>query len=173
MQTKVKFRDQLKEYVKKEFKAELGQLNPVAQSKLMTRYYVREIQKVITPGLVPSDEDDFQTCIIDGSHDCGVDFFSRAEGRVLIIQAKFRGFGVSEKMEEFIHFCEVLKRLHPVTGEKYPKSQKLVEAIADIDWENDVFELQYISLGRAIEGIRTRVEEGPTLDNSALTSLAG
>ena len=171
MQTKVKFRDQLKEYVRTEFKAELGQLHPVAQSKLMTRFYVREIQRVITPALVPSDEDDFGTCVIDGSNDCGVDFLSRAEGMVLIIQAKCRGYGIPEKLAEFIHFCEVLKRLHPVTGVNYPKNQKLLEAIGDIDWENDIFELQYISVGRAEVSIRTRAEEGPTLDDSALASL--
>jgi hypothetical protein len=171
MQTKVKFRDQLKEYVRKEFGTELGQVHTVKQSKLMTQFYVREIQKVITPGLVPSDEDDFESCVIDGPNDCGVDFFSRAEGMALIIQGKCRGYGIPEKVEEFIHFCEVLKRLHPVTGSKYAKNQKLLEAIADIDWENDIFELQYISLGRAVDGIRTRAEEGPTLDDSALASL--
>jgi hypothetical protein len=171
MQIKVKFRDQLKEYVRKHFEAELGELLPARQSKLMTRFYVRGIQGVITPALVPSDEDDFENCVIDGPKDCGVDFLSRAEGMVLIIQAKCRGYGVSEKPDEFIEFCEVLKRLHPDTGSKYPKNHKLEEAIGDVDWENDSFELQYITLGRAGEAVRTRAEEGATLDHPALASL--
>jgi hypothetical protein len=43
MLTKVKFRDQLKEYVRKNFGGELGQLLPIRQSKLMTRFYLMEI----------------------------------------------------------------------------------------------------------------------------------
>lgn len=171
MQTKVKFRSQLKEYVRKNFDAELGELSPSRQSKLMTRFFVRQIQMVVTPGLVPSDEDDFEACVIDGPNDCGVDFFARAEGMVLIIQAKCRGRGVPEKAEQFIEFCEVLKRLHPVTGSAHAKNQKLTEAIADIDWENDSFELQYISLGRVSKSIRDRADEGPSLDRAQLSSL--
>lgn len=82
METKVKFRDHLKEYIRANFQAEAGNLLPARASKLMTRYYVNAIQKVVTPGLVPSDEDDFERCVIDGPGDCGVDFLSRAEGLV-------------------------------------------------------------------------------------------
>jgi len=170
METKVKFRDELKQYVRTTFQAELGNLPVTRASKLMTHFYVNQIQKVVTPGLVPSDEDDFETCVIDGPCDCGVDFLSRAKGMVLIIQSKFRGSGVLEKMEDFLDFCEVLKRLHPETGAKYEKSQKLLEEIDEIDWENDFFELQYITLGRVGDAIRTREDEGPTL-NPKLTSV--
>ena len=100
MLTKVKFPDQLKEYVRENFEGELGQLLPIRQSKLMTRFYLTEIQRVITRALVPSDADDFDSCVIDGPNDCGVDFLSRAEGMVLIIQAKCRGYGVPEKTED-------------------------------------------------------------------------
>ncbi len=82
---------------------------------------------------------------------------------VLLLQAKCRGYGKAEKHDEFTHFCEVLRRLHPSTGLKYKKSQKLREAISEIDWENDFFSLQFITLGRAGANIRTRAEEGPAL----------
>ncbi len=163
MHEKIKFRDELKEYVKRTLRTDPGNLTPIRQSKAMTRFYVREILKSYTPGLIPSDEDDFENCIIDGSNDCGVDFLSRAEGTVIIIQAKCRGYGKPEKLDDLVSFCEVLKRLHPRMGAAYEKNQKLIEAIGDIDWESDFFQLHYITLGRAGENIQARVDEGPTL----------
>lgn len=138
MQIKLKFRDAFRSYVKSNFDAELGQLPPSRTSKLMTRFYVRAIQGVITPALVPKDEDDFENCVIDAKDDCGVDFLSRADGMVLLIQAKFRGYGASEKPDEVSHFCDLLRRLHPDTGGDFPKNQRLLEALSDIDWENDL-----------------------------------
>jgi hypothetical protein len=170
METKVKFRDEFKKFVSEIKEVDIDRLTPIKQSKAMAEFYLQKIQKVITPALVPTDEDDFENCVIDGSDDCGVDFLYRSDGIVLLIQAKYRGFGKNEKPDDVTHFCEVLKRLHPATGAKYPKNAKLKEAIADIDWDDDFFNLQYITLGRIGSGVRARIEEGPTL-GSGLESL--
>jgi len=141
MEQKTKFRDQLKEFVRTSLNAEIGNLPPIRQSKAMTRFYVEQIRKTFSPGLIPSDPDDLETCVIDGSDDCGIDFLARADGTVLIIQSKFRGFGIHENLDEFASFSEVLRRIHPSVGRTFKKNQKLVEAISDIDWDNDFFEL--------------------------------
>ena len=163
METKIKFRDEFKKYVQQTRDTDLDRLKPIMQSKVMTQFYLEKIQRVITPALVPSDPDDFEASVIDGSDDCGIDFLFRSDGMVLIVQSKFRGFGKNEKPDDVTHFCEALKRLNPVTGAGYRKNSKLMEAITDIEWESDFFNLQYITLGRAGESIRTRIEEGSAL----------
>ena len=163
METKLKFRDELKSFAKQHLGTDIEKLPPTKQSKAMTRFYVQRIRGVFNPGLVPADPDDLDTCLVDGENDCGVDFLSRSDGTVLIIQAKFRGYGVNEKLEDVVGFCEVLRRIHPETGKKYKKSQKLLEALTDVDWDNDTFELVFISLGRFGANLRTKEEEGPSL----------
>jgi hypothetical protein len=154
MDTKLKFRDEFKKYVKETRDIDLEKLSSIRQSKVMTQFYLEKIQRIITPALVPSDPDDFEASVIDGSDDCGIDFLYRADRMVLIVQSKFRGFGKNEKPDDVTHFCELLKRLHPATGGSYPKNAKLREATSDIDWDSDFFNLQYITLGRAGASIR-------------------
>jgi hypothetical protein len=101
METKIKFRDQLREWVTKNLDADISKLPSIRQSKVMTRFYVESIRKVYSPGLVPTDPEDLETCLIDGADDCGVDYLSRGDGTVLIIQAKYRGYGVPEKLDDF------------------------------------------------------------------------
>lgn len=171
METKIKFRDQLREWTKKSLDADISKLLPTRQSKAMTRFYAENIRRIFSPGLVPTDPEDLDTCLIDGADDCGVDFLCRGDGTVLIIQAKYRGFGVPEKLDDFSSFCEVLRRIHPDLGKKYKKNQRLQEALSDIDWDNDTFELVYITLGRAGANLRTREEQGITF-GSGLEELA-
>src|SRR5690348_1143226 len=104
MDSKLKFRDELKAYVKGTLDADLDKLDPVKRSKLMTRFYAERIRKIFNPALIPSDPDDLQNCMIDGADDCGVDYLSRSDGSVLIIQSKCRGYGVSEKLEDVVFF---------------------------------------------------------------------
>lgn len=72
---------------------------------------MQRIRGVFNPGLVPADPDDLDTCLADGENDCGVDFLSRSDGTVLIIQAKFRGYGVNEELDDVVGICEVLRRI--------------------------------------------------------------
>lgn len=49
METKVKFRDEFKKFVKETRDIDLEKLTPIKQSKAMTEFYLQKIQKVITP----------------------------------------------------------------------------------------------------------------------------
>jgi hypothetical protein len=161
MDLKVRFREELRAYVKTAMDVEIGNLAAPRQSKAMTRFYVERILRTLTPGLVPSDQDDLEACIVDGPDDCGVDFISRGDNVVLIVQTKFHGQDKSEKQEDFVHFCEVLSRLRSNKG--IPKNHKLQDAIADIDWDKDYFMLHYATLGKAGEALRTRSDKGLNL----------
>jgi len=163
METKIKFRDELKSFVRKHYETEIEKLDSVQRSKTMTRFYVDKVRRVFNPSLIPIDMDDLDACVIDGADDCGVDFLYRSDGAVLIIQSKFRGFSVSEKLEDVVFFAEVLRRLHPDTGKGYKKNQKLVEALGEIDWDNDVFQLVFITLGRLGSNLRAKEDDGPML----------
>lgn len=158
MLTKVKFRESLKTYVQDELGSDWEKLDNVARSKAMTRFYVQQILSKIAPGRVPEDQDDFESCLVDGANDCGVDFIFCTEGRVLIIQSKFHGEHRHQDIGEFTDFCDVLRKLHPKY--KLQKNQKLQEAIPDIDWSSDAFELQFLTLGKVGENLRTRAEQG-------------
>jgi hypothetical protein len=163
METKLKFRDELKSFVKKNLDIDIDKPDSTRRSKAMTRFYVERVRKVFNPGLVPTDPNDLDNCIIDGADDCGVDFLSRGDGAVLIIQAKFRGYGVPEQLADVSFFGEVLRRLHPDTGKKFKKNQKLIEALSEIDWDNDTFQLVFITLGRLGENLRAKEDDGPML----------
>jgi hypothetical protein len=163
METKVKFRDELKAFVRKSLDNEIDKLKPDRQSKVMTRFYVDKVRRVFNPSLVPMDIDDLDACVIDGADDCGVDFIIRGDQNVLIIQSKFRGYGASEKLEDVVSFAEVLRRLHPDTGKGYRKNSKLVDALGEIDWENDRFQLVFITLGRLGANLRAKEDDGPSL----------
>jgi hypothetical protein len=123
METKIKFRDELKAFVRKALETEIDKLSTVKQSKIMTRFYVDRVRRAFNPSLVPIDMDDLEACVIDGADDCGVDFIYRSDGAVLIIQSKFRGFGTSEKLDDIVSFGEVLRRLHPDTGKVTRKTK--------------------------------------------------
>jgi len=154
------FRDRLGDAVKDEFGAEISSLNDIQRSIAMTTFYVRNVLRTISPTLVPSDDDDLEYCIVDGKNDEGVDFVFKNEDRVLIIQAKYRGKRSIEDFNEFDSFCNVISRVHAKQSRGSIKNRSLSDAIADIDWHNDRFELQFISLGKRNDKITDRQREG-------------
>ncbi len=160
------FRAYLCEDVERRLKVKFGNLDSTAQSKEMSLYYVRNVLSKVMPGLVPDDDLELAAGLVDGQDDLGVDFISRSDGRVLIIQSKYRGQDKAEDMDAVSHFCDVLKRLHSAShlGRMKMKSS-LQEAVSDIDWESDYFYLQFLTLGKvgATSNIRGRVEDGINL----------
>ena len=128
----------------------------------MSRFYIESIVSRLTPGLVPDDPDEIEHYIVDGPNDGGVDFIYRTEGRVLIVQSKFRGTDKHEDAEDFSHFCEVIGRLFDVYNKKQKLNRKITEALAEIDWDTDYFDLRYITVAKVSEALRTRAEKGPT-----------
>jgi AIPR protein len=165
MNTKEKkptFREYLIADVEKRLKVNFDSLQHHVRSKEMTRFYVKSIVSKLTPGLVPDSDEEIDDYIVDGPNDGGVDFIYRTEGRVLIVQSKYRGPDKHETPEDFTHFCEVIARLY----DGYSKAQKLnhrvTEALQEIDWQDDYFELHFVSVGKVSEAIRNRSVKGPT-----------
>jgi hypothetical protein len=159
---KPKFREYLKEDVEKRLKVSLDSLQPNLRSKEMTRFYVKAILSKLTPGLVPDDPEEIDDYIVDGPSDGGVDFIYPSDGRVLIVQAKFRSPDKHEEHEDFTHFCEAIGRLHDAYNKKQKLNRKITEALVDIDWETDFFDLHFITVAKVSDAFRARAEKGPT-----------
>lgn len=160
---KPKFRESFVADVKKRLHAQFSSLQPTVISKEMTRFYIKNIVSKITPGLVPDDDEEIDDFIVDGPGDGGVDFIYPTEGRVLIVQAKYRGADRHESQEDFTHFCEVISRLYDAYRKRQKLNRKVTEALVDIDWESDYIELQFITLGKVSPAIRDREAKGPAV----------
>jgi hypothetical protein len=147
------FRSALKDFFHGRNESTFDSLKDFQRSQWMIRAYLELILRVINPGIVPEDPEDLEACLTDQAGDSAVDFFYRNEGHVIIIQAKYRSQGKSESEHEFIHFADVLRRLHPLAGKEFKVSEKIREKAAEIDWENDTFDLQYITLAKKGDNI--------------------
>jgi hypothetical protein len=150
------FRDALRDFYEKKTGENFDSLNHFQRSQWMTRFYTSKILSILNPGLVPSDDQDLEDSLADGPSDAGVDFLYRADGHVIIIQAKYRKKGSTEEEGEFASFCEVLTRLHPKSGSTYKISDRVRILADDIDWENDNFDLHFITLGNPTTNMRSR-----------------
>ena len=156
------FRDYLIADAEKRLKTPFGSLTDKLRSAEMTRYYIKNVVSKLTPGLVPDDEQEIDDYIVDGPGDGGVDFIYPTDGRVLIVQGKYRSGEKHESAEDFTHFCEVIGRLYDAYKKKQKLNRKVSEALIDIDWETDYFELHFITLGKVSAALRTRATKGPT-----------
>lgn len=154
------FREYLRNDAEKRLGSTLSNLPPQIQSREMTRFYVEKVLAKIMPGLVPDDEQEILDSIVDGPNDAGVDFIYRNDGRVVIIQSKYRGADKMESVEDFTHFTEVLTRLQAASSKKIKIKERLDDIISDIDWETDYFYLQFLTLGKIGPAIRSRFEQG-------------
>jgi hypothetical protein len=157
------FRNYLIEDAEKRLKTKFGTLSDKIRSAEMTRFYIKTVVSKLTPGLVPDDEQEIDDYIVDGAGDGGVDFIYPTEGRVLIVQAKYRSTEKHESAEDLTHFCEVVSRLYETYKKKQKLNRKVTEALIDIDWESDYFELHYITLGKVSQALRDRAAKGPTV----------
>ena len=158
---KSQFRTQLLEYVRHELEEDFDALSSPERSKVMTRFYVRKIVQPVNPGLIPDDDEELDACLVDGSGDCGVDFISRDGNTVLIVQAKYsstkKGRRSSEDGNDFEAFRSVPTSLYNLRR-RGRANEALLEAIQDIDWENDEFLLRYITLRQPTQNALTQSE---------------
>ena len=160
---KPKFREYLIKDIEQRLKVKFDQVDSVVRAKEMTRFYVKSIVGKLTPGLVPDADEDIDDYIVDGSNDGGVDFIYPSEGRVLLVQSKYRGPDKAEDSEAFTHFCESTSRLYDAYKKKLKLNRKVTDALEEIDWESDYFELHFVTLGKVSDSIRNRLEKGPTI----------
>jgi len=117
----------------------------------MIKFFVTEVLEKLYPGIVPDDEGELESCIIDGAGDGGADLLYRSdEGQVLIIQAKYRGKDASEASEAISRFCDLPQRLHLATeGNQESLHAELIELASQIDWTEDVFRFYFITTAKS------------------------
>jgi hypothetical protein len=125
---KMKARDELLRLTERELQGKFVAFNAKQQSIAATKFYIREIHNPIAMVI---DDDDIDLGVVDGGNDLACDFIHRDDGRVLIIQSKYRGAGTPEKTEEITRFRNVLKSFR---DSKQKPNQRLADAIANIDW---------------------------------------
>ncbi|HEY4320117.1 MAG TPA: AIPR family protein [Gemmatimonadales bacterium] len=151
------FRTQVREFAEDFFGKEFTRLNGKQQSEAVLRYYLRHVYSHTVEEL-SADEIDEGYC--DGT-DAGADFVRRDNGRVVIIQAKYRSDGnAPEILDSITHFQDVLRRLHPEHGRSANKNQKLADIVREIDFQQDTFHLEYITLGRLQESAAAALSQG-------------
>lgn len=161
-QPKARFRDYFVRDTEHRLKDKFDSLGAIVRAKEMTRFYVRSVVSKLTPGLVPDTDEEIDDYIVDASLDGGADFIYPSDGRVLIVQSKYRGPDKHEDAEDFTHFCEVIDRLYGAYVKKTKLNSKVVDALEQIDWDSDYFELHFVTLGKVSDALRTRAEKGPT-----------
>lgn len=156
---KEQFRDRVREFALKRTDSPLDRMDDFMRSYWMTRYYVEEVVKALNPSLVPEDQADVDECFADGPSDAGVDALIRSDGLTLIVQAKYHAQGKAEDEQAFNYFADVLSRLHPESGSRYKVNRRVRDLAADIDWDNDRFELVFITLGKVVADGNIRQRE--------------
>ena len=171
-QQKAQFRDAVKQFAIEVDGCDISALSEIRRSDALTLAYIQKIFNHRNPGLFPTEIEDLRMNIVDGAGDRGADFIFRSDTQVYIIQSKYRKADSTESEQDFDHFRSVLKRLCPDTGEKQKKNQKVLDLIADIDWEADSFSLYYISLAKQSQKIELSAEGGvDNVPNSALKDI--
>jgi hypothetical protein len=165
-ETKMKeqFKDRLLSWTEANLGTKFDSLNPFQRSRQMIMFFVQEVIGKLEPGIVPDDEGELESCIIDGSGDGGADLLYRTDdGHVLVIQAKYRGKDAAESAESVGRICDVLERLYLASQGKQESLHKdLIELTSQIDWENDSFDVYFITTARTGGSVKDRVEQGLT-----------
>lgn len=129
MSGKALFRDHLRDFTESQLKESFDNQNDIVRSKMMAKFFAERILAPRNPTLLPFGEEELQACVVDRKGDQGVDFISRENGNVLIIQAKFSGGKKLSKRPiedpaQFEHFRSVLQRLRSYRKlENVPASQ--------------------------------------------------
>ncbi|MEN6535760.1 MAG: AIPR family protein [Bryobacteraceae bacterium] len=146
---KALFRDHFRDCVEEMLGERFDSLNEVTRSRYMARFFAERVLRPKNPTLLPFAEEEIEGCVVDGKGDQGVDFIAREDGVVLVIQAKYSGMKKQSKRQHedpdaFEAFRNVLSRLR--NYREFDMSESLRETVADIDWENDHFQLYYITL---------------------------
>ena len=159
---KEQFKDRLLIWSEASLGTKWDNLNPVQHSRQMIVFFVQEVLEKVYPGIVPDDEGELESSIVDGPGDGGADLLYRTDdGQVLIIQAKYRGKDASESPESVGRVCDILQRLYLATQGKQESLHKdLVDLAGQIDWELDSFRVYFITTAKTGDTVKDRVKQG-------------
>lgn len=152
---KIKARDELHRLSEKDLGCSFHNLNPKIQSVEATKFFIREIRNPISLSI---SEEDLSFAVVDGANDLGCDLIHRDDGHVLIIQSKYRSYTANETPNDISHFKDILNRFR---NKSLKPNSRLKEAIQEIDWVNDSFELVYICFSKMTDGVRALCDQEP------------
>lgn len=150
---KLKARDELVRLTEKDLQTKFSILNAKQQSVAATKFYIREIRNPIASTIA---EEDIALGVVDGANDLGCDFIYRDDGRVIIVQSKHRNANASEDVKDISHFRSILKRFRDTN---LVPNKKLAEAIGEINWQLDQFELVFICFSKLAGQARAITEQ--------------
>lgn len=161
-QPKEQFKDRLVSWSEANLQTRFDALSNAQRSRQMISFFVQEVLEKLFPGIVPDDEGELESSIVDGAGDGGADLLYRTDdGQVLIIQAKYRGKDSSESPESVGRACDLLERLYLATqGQQKALHRDLLELAGQIDWEEDTFRVYFITTGKSGEAVKDRVKQG-------------
>ena len=132
-----------------------SELNQKQQSIASTVFYVKSVHNKVSFVI---EDDEIAESVIDSANDLGCDFIYRDDGRVMIMQSKFRKQNADEPTSEISHFKSILKCFR---NQSLSPNKHLRDIISDIDWANDTFILIYMTYGRIDNQARIVADQLP------------
>lgn len=161
---KEQFKDRLIAWSEARLEAKFDSLTAAQRSRQMICFFVQEVIEKLFPGIVPDDEGELESSIVDGSGDGGADFLYRTDdGQVLIIQAKYRAKEAVESAESVGRACDLLQRLYLAgSGAQKSLNKDLLDLAGQIDWQQDTFRVYFITTARSGTSVEDRVAQGLT-----------
>jgi len=150
---KIKARDFFIPYAEQYYDQPIEKIPQAKQSIAAARFYVQEIYNRTQSEI--SDED-IDLSIVDGKGDLTADFIHREDGRVLIVQAKFRGRGRPDDLGDIAKFQQILAT---ISSRSLKGNRRVEEKLDEIDFENDTFTFVYLTFGQFSDEMRKRAEE--------------
>jgi hypothetical protein len=140
---KIKARERLKDYcyrrIQRDFDKDLTNLE---RSKIFLKFYIDEIYNKTQSEI---SEDEFDLGFVDKASDLGIDFITKNDDTVTIIQAKYRGDGKNESDEPIIEFKNLINR---ISNKDFKGHDDLDEILGNIDFISNRFKLIFITMGR-------------------------
>jgi hypothetical protein len=162
---KIKARDRLKDYCQRKWERDFDHdLNNNERSKVFLKFYIEEIYNKTQLEIT---EDDFESGFVDRSSDLGIDFITKNDDTVTIIQAKYRGDGKSESDVSIIEFKSLINR---ISNKNFIGHDVLEEILGDIDFASNRFKLIFITMGKISGQALIEAETSPIF-NSTLADI--
>ena len=150
---KIKARDEFIPFAEQHWGQSIEKIPPTKQSIALARFYVQEIYNRTQSEI---SDDDMDLAIVDGKGDLTADLIHREDGRVLIIQAKFRGKGRPDDLGDIAKFQQILAT---ISSKALRGNRRVEEKLDEIDFDNDTFTLVYLTFGQFTQEMQRRAEE--------------
>ena len=153
----MKARAHFEDFVKHELDKTINELSSVEKGMQFAKWYINEINNNISTDYY--DEDDFVDSYVDSSGDLGIDFISKNNNIVTIIQFKYKGKRSPIPESDIDTFFDLPRKL--INHEKYNKNANLAEKLGEIDIKKDTFRFIFVGLGKFSNGADVKKSEQP------------